>query len=150
MSDRLYETTREPLSVNDVVGRLMKPAIGAVSTFVGVVRGETEGRQTLHLEYEAYPEMATTELRRIGEEIREQWPSIEEVAIVHRIGRLEVGETIVVIAVSASHRRELFDATRYAIDRLKEIVPIWKREVWADGSEWKSERRQSVENGAPE
>lgn len=148
MAERLFEITSEPLSVDDVVGRLTRPRSGAVATFVGLVRGVTEGRQTLYLVYEAYPEMAERELRRIGDEIRQRWTTVEEVAIVHRIGRLQVGETIVVIAVSSPHRQELFDATHYGIDRLKEIVPIWKREVWADGSEWKSERGEPLEDEA--
>jgi molybdopterin synthase catalytic subunit len=92
-----------------------------------------------YLEYEAYPEMAEAELRRIGDEMRERWPTIREVAIVHRTGRLEIGETIVVIAVSSAHRQGVFEATHHAIERLKEIVPIWKKEVWAGGEEWKSE-----------
>jgi len=106
-----------------------------VVTFAGVVRGETGGRETQYLEYEAYPEMAEEQLRRIGEETRARWLSIRQVAIVHRVGWLEVGETVVVIALSAAHRPEVFDALRYGVDRLKEIVPIWKNEVWVDGAE---------------
>jgi len=136
---KLFEITPEPVSVDDVVSRLEDPAIGAIITFVGVVRGETDGRAVLCLEYEAYPEMAEGSLRQIADEIRARWPSIRQVAIVHRTGRLEIGETAVVIALSAAHRPEVFDAVRYAIDRLKEIVPIWKKEVWAGGAEWRSE-----------
>ena len=139
MAGRLFEITTEDISVDEVVARLADPAIGAVITFVGVVRGETEGRSVRYLEYEAYPEMAEQVLRQIGDEIRAHWETIREVAIVHRVGRLQVGETAVVIALSAAHRPEVFDAVRYAIDRLKEIVPIWKKEVWADGAEWRSE-----------
>jgi molybdopterin synthase catalytic subunit len=84
--------------------------------------------------------MAEETLRQIGDEIRERWEPIREVTIVHRVGRLEVGETAVVIGLSAAHRQDTFDALRYAIDRLKEIVPIWKKEAWADGAEWKSEQ----------
>ncbi len=133
-----FEITTEALSVDEVVARLADPANGAVAAFIGVVRGETDGREVRHLEYEAYPEMAEEQLRRIGEEIRARWPTIREVAIVHRVGRLEIGETAVVIALSAAHRPEVFDALRYGIDRLKEIVPIWKKEVWMDGDgEWR-------------
>jgi molybdopterin synthase catalytic subunit len=135
-----FEITAEEIFVDEVAARLNNPAIGAVVTFIGVVRGETDGRQTQHLEYEAYPEMAEEMLRQIGEEIRARWKTIREVAIIHRVGRLEVGEIAVVIALSAAHRPEVFDALRYGIDRLKEIVPIWKKEVWADGAEWRSER----------
>lgn len=139
----LFEITSEPLSIDDVVARLEDPANGAVGTFVGVVRGETDGRKTQYLEYEAYPDMAQKQLGQIGDEIRERWPTIREVAIVHRVGRLEVGEAIVVIAVSSAHRREVFAATHYAIDRLKQIVPVWKKEVWTDGEKWKSEQRNT-------
>lgn len=138
-----FEITSAPLCVDDVVARLVHPSVGGVTTFVGVVRGETGGRETQYLVYEAYPEMAEEQLREIGEEIRGRWSTIREVAIVHRIGRLEIGETIVVIAVSSPHRQETFEATHYAIDRLKEIVPIWKKEVWADGEAWKSEQRKA-------
>ncbi|MFP3896043.1 MAG: molybdenum cofactor biosynthesis protein MoaE [Anaerolineales bacterium] len=140
MGKRLFQITSQEISVDDVLSRLADPAIGGLATFVGVARGETDGREVQYLEYEAYPEMAEAELRRIGEEIRERWPTTREVAIVHRTGRLEIGEIIVVIAVSAAHRQGVFDAAHYAIERLKEIVPIWKKEVWAGGEEWKSEQ----------
>jgi len=136
---KLFEVTRQTISTDDVITRLADPAIGAVATFVGVVRGETKGREVRYLEYEAYPEMAEQTLRQLGGEVRTRWPTVRQVAIVHRVGRLEIGETAVVIALSAAHRQEVFDALRYAIDRLKEIVPIWKKEVWADGAEWRSE-----------
>lgn len=136
----LLEIVHDPISVDDVVRRLADPAIGAVTTFVGVVRGITGERETLYLEYEAYPEMALKTLSQVAGEVQARWPEVRQVAIVHRVGRLEVGETAIVIALSAAHRRQTFDALHYAIDRIKEIVPIWKREVWADGSEWKSEQ----------
>jgi len=136
---KLFEITTEKLCIDEVVGRLADPAIGAVIAFVGVVRGHTDGRQVRYLEYEAYPEMAEEALRQIGDEICTRWKTVRGVAIVHRVGRLQVGETSVVIAVSAAHRPEVFDAVHYAIDRLKEIVPIWKKEVWTDGAEWRSE-----------
>lgn len=137
---KLYEVTTCDLSVDEVVARVADPNVGGVSVFVGVVRDNTDGRQVVHLEYEAYREMAEETLRQIGQEIQTRWQSIRQVAIVHRVGRLNVGETSVVIALSAGHRPELFDALHYAIDRLKEIVPIWKKEVWADGAEWRSEQ----------
>jgi molybdopterin synthase catalytic subunit len=136
---KLFEITEEALSVDEVVGRLADPRVGAVITFVGVVRCETDGRDVLYLQYEAYPEMAEETLRQIGDEICERWSTIRRVAIVHRVGRLEIGELSVVIALSAAHRPEIFDAVHYAIDRLKEIAPIWKKEVWAGGAEWRSE-----------
>ncbi len=140
MEKGLFQVTSQEISVDEVLSHLADPAVGALSTFVGVARGETDGREVHHLEYEVYPQMAEAELRRIGEEMHERWPAIRQVAIVHRIGRLEIGETIVVIAVSAAHRGGVFDATHYAIERLKEIVPIWKKEIWAGGEEWKSEQ----------
>lgn len=136
---KLFEVTTETLSVDEVVSRLGDPAIGAVIAFVGIVRGATDGREVLYLEYEAYSEMTEEMLRQIGDEIRERWETIRQVAIVHRLGPLAIGEISVVIALSAAHRPEVFDAVHYAIDRLKEIVPIWKKEVWTDGAEWKGE-----------
>jgi molybdopterin synthase catalytic subunit len=140
MAEKRFEIRIEELSIDKVVARLADPANGAIATFVGVVRCETDGRKVRYLEYEAYPEMAEEQLQRIGDEIRARWQTIREVAIVHRVGRLQVGETVVVIALSAAHRPEVFDALRYAIDRLKEIVPLWKKEVWANGEEWRSEQ----------
>ncbi len=128
------------ISVDTVVSQLTEPAVGAVVTFVGVVRGSTQGRKVLHLEYEAYPAMAEKVLQQIAGEVRQRWPDVHEVAIVHRVGHLEVGETVIVIAISAAHRAQMFDALHYAIDRIKEIAPIWKKEVWADGAEWRSEQ----------
>jgi len=136
---KLFEIVQDPISVDEVVSRLVNPAIGAVVTFVGTVRGETDGRRVLYLEYEAYPEMAEHVLAQVGDEVRARWAEVQQVAIVHRVGRLQVGEAAVVIALSAAHRRQTFDALHYAIDRIKEIVPVWKKEVWADGAEWKSD-----------
>jgi molybdopterin synthase catalytic subunit len=138
-SVKLFEVVTEALRVDEVVGRVADPAVGAVIAFVGTVRGMTDGRKVRYLEYEAYPEMAEETLRQIGDEIRERWKTIRKVAIVHRLGRLRIGDISVVIALSSAHRPEVFDAVRYAIDRLKEIVPIWKKEVWSDGAKWRSE-----------
>lgn len=132
----VYELTWEPLSIDALIRRVGLPACGAVATFVGIVRDHTGDRQVDHLEYEAYPGMAEAVMAQIGAEIRERWPSIRAIGIQHRLGRLEIGEASVVVAISASHRPEVFDACRYAIERLKAIVPIWKKEVWADGEEW--------------
>ena len=136
----LIEIVEQTISVDEVVARVANPANGAVVTFIGVVRGVTEGRETLYLEYEAYPEMAEKVLQQIADEIRARWTDIRAAAIVHRVGRLEIGETAVVIALAASHRAQTFDALRYAIDRIKDIAPIWKKEFWADGAEWRSEQ----------
>ena len=110
-------------------------ADGAVCTFLGVARRWTRGREVVHLEYEAYPEMATRTMRTIVHEMRVKW-GVTRVAIVHRTGVLAIGEASVGIAVSSPHRGEAFAACQYAIDRLKQIVPIWKKEVWSDGEQW--------------
>jgi molybdopterin synthase catalytic subunit len=116
--------------------QVRRPGCGAVVTFLGTVRDLTGGRETLALDYEAYPGMAEKMLAGIEAEVRARWP-IGEIALVHRLGHLDVGEVSVGVAVSCPHRAEAFDACRYAIDRLKEVVPIWKKENWADGStEW--------------
>lgn len=135
----LFEVTTGELSVDEVVARVVSPSIGAVASFVGVARDHTDGRQVRYLEYEHYPGMAEEMLRQVGDEIQARWTTVERVAIVHRVGRLEPGQISTVIALCAAHREEVFDALRYAIDRLKEIVPIWKKEIWADGAEWKGE-----------
>lgn len=139
-ASKRFEVTLAALSVDEVVARLDDPGNGAVVAFVGVVRDNTDGRSVHYLEYEAYPEMAEDTLRQIGAEVQARWTSIRDVAIVHRVGCLSIGENSVVIALTAAHRSEMFDALHYAIDRLKEIVPIWKKEVWAEGAEWRSEQ----------
>jgi len=136
----LIEMTELPISADEVAARLADPAIGAIVTFVGVVRGLTGERETLHLEYEAYPGMAERVLQQIADEVCARWPGIRQVSIVHRVGQLQVGDTAIVIALSASHRAQTFDALHYAIDRVKEIAPIWKKEIWSDGAEWRSEQ----------
>ena len=110
-------------------------ADGALIVFRGVARRHSRGRDVVHLEYEAYPEMAEKVMAQIADEIKSRWP-VSGVAIVHRTGVLEIGQTSVVIALSAPHRGEAFEAAQYAIERLKQIVPIWKKEVWSDGSQW--------------
>ena len=108
---------------------------GAIVTFSGVVRNHSGDVATDYLVYEAYPEMAERKMAEIGEEVKQRWP-IGDMAIVHRVGRVEVGEISVVIAVASPHRAEAFEACSYAIDRLKESVPIWKKEVGSDGHCW--------------
>ncbi len=131
----MFAITDQPLSLEPLVNAVRRSSSGAIATFLGVVREQTRGRQIHHLEYEAYPEMAIPKMREIADEIRRKW-AVDEIAIVHRIGRLQIGEASVAIAVSAPHRREALAACAYAIDRLKEIVPIWKKEIWKDGEEW--------------
>jgi molybdopterin synthase catalytic subunit len=127
------------LDEQSVVSNLSREGAGAVVTFVGRVRGESRGRTVEKLEYEAYQEMAELVLARIAREIREQF-DIVDIAIHHRVGTLAVGEISVVIAVSAAHRPAAFDACRHAIDTLKRIAPIWKKEYAADGATWVDDR----------
>lgn len=133
---RLFEVTDRPLSLDDVAGRVAGPDRGGITLFAGTVRGITGDVATDCLEYEAYAEMAEATLAQIGAEVRERWPGISQVSIVHRVGRLEIGDLAVVIAVAAAHRQETFAACQYAIDRVKQIAPIWKREIGPDGSSW--------------
>lgn len=130
----MLKITDVPISPELVIGEVKKDAYGAVVSFVGVVRGYQEGKRILYLEYDAYEEMAVGKLEQIANEVQSRWEV--DLAICHRIGRLGVGETIVVIAVGAPHRKEAFEACQYTIDRLKEIVPIWKKEVWEGGEGW--------------
>jgi molybdopterin converting factor subunit 1 len=142
-----FQITDQPLSLDDVARRVTRPDCGAIVTFAGVVRGATvtgEGvRGTDFLNYEAYGEMAERMLARIGAEIQERWPKVLDVSILHRTGRLEIGEASVVIAVATPHRGDgCFDACSYAIERLKAIAPIWKEENWSDGAVWVEGPRQ--------
>jgi len=133
LKPKLFEITTESISADEVQARVAARRVGAITSFTGVVRERTGEREVEFLEYEAYAEMAEAMLAQIGDEIRARWPQIEAVSIVHRTGRLAVGEVSVVIAVAAAHRADTFDACRYAIDRLKVIVPIWKKEIGPDG-----------------
>lgn len=130
-----FELTTEPIDVGAVARRVVLPECGATVTLDGYAREWTRGRRTLHLVYEAYAPMAKRELERLGREAHERF-EIAHIGIVHRTGRLEIGETSVVIAVSAPHRRAAFEACEWAIRELKRTVPIWKKEVFADGEVW--------------
>jgi molybdopterin converting factor subunit 1 len=130
-----FRLVREPIRPREIVESLKAPGDGAVVVFDGFVRNNFKGRRTLYLEYEAYEAMAYAKMREIGAEIRAKFP-IHCVAIVHRLGRLEIGETSVLIAVSSPHRAAAFDACRYAIDTLKRVVPIWKKEYFVGGAVW--------------
>lgn len=131
----LFEVTPDPLDAQRLVEHVRRDESGAVALFYGVVRNHNMGRRVLYLEYDAFPEMATKVMRQIGEEIKTRFP-IDDVAVQHRIGRLEIGETSLLVAVSSAHRPEAFEACRALVDRLKEVVPIWKKEVWEGGEEW--------------
>ena len=132
----MYRVTTEPLSADALASDVTVPEAGAVSVFLGVVRDNTAGRPVVALEYEANVPMAEAKLKEIGEAVHQRWPGVKRVAMLHRIGRLAIGEASVAIAVSAAHRREAILACHYAIDRLKETVPIWKREIFEDGAVW--------------
>jgi molybdopterin synthase catalytic subunit len=132
----VYRVTTEPLSADALASDVIVPEAGAVSVFLGVVRDSTAGRPVVALEYEANVPMAEAKLKEIGEAVHQRWPGVKQVAMLHRIGRLAIGEASVAIAVSAAHRREAILACHYAIDRLKETVPIWKREIFEDGAVW--------------
>jgi len=125
--------TRETLDLSSLLGAQDRD--GAVCLFVGVVRDHNAGRRVRYLEYEAYEEMALAQLAEIEDEVRRRWP-VSEVRLEHRLGRLEIGEASVAVAVSSPHRAEAFAACRHAIDSLKQRVPIWKKEFYADGSAW--------------
>jgi molybdopterin synthase catalytic subunit len=128
-----------PLDVEATTARVTGPGMGGVVTFVGAVRDEARGRAIRHLEYESYPEMAEREMQKISDAAAERWPGVK-VAIAHRAGHLEVGDLAVVIAAAAPHRAEAFEACRFAIDTLKQTVPIWKKEVATDGEYWVDDR----------
>jgi molybdopterin synthase catalytic subunit len=130
----MIEITAEPIDHAAVTERVRSPLAGAVCTFLGTVREITGDRRTVALTYEAYPEMAKKKMAELEEEARRRWPVIE-LALVHRVGHLDLGEVSVVVAVSCPHRQESFEACRWLIDTLKEVVPIWKKEIWADGKE---------------
>jgi len=127
--------THHPISAAELAARLCAPEDGAVVTFEGIVRNHSRGRATLHLEYEAYEPMAIRKMEDIAGEAKQQF-AIDGVAIVHRLGRLEIGECSVAIAVTAAHRKDAFRACQFAIDRLKQVVPIWKKEFFVDGAVW--------------
>ena len=126
---------RDPIDADVLVRHVRTASDGAVVTFDGCVRNQSHGRSTLYLDYEAYESMALAKIREIAGELRSKF-AVDRVAIVHRLGRLEIGETSVFIAVSAPHRAAAFDACRFAIDTLKRTVPIWKKEYFADGAIW--------------
>jgi molybdopterin synthase catalytic subunit len=134
-NEPMYCITPDPLSVETVARKVIRPNHGAVLTFAGTTRQMTGDKRTILLEYEAYVPMALKTMEQIGNEIGKRWPGTV-CAISHRIGRVDIAEISVVIAVSSPHREECYEASRYAIERLKQIVPVWKKEYWADGTEW--------------
>jgi len=132
----MIRVTTEALSADALADAVTVPEAGGVVVFLGVVRNNNAGRRVVALEYEAHVPMAEAKMKEIGEAVYRRWPDVKQVAMAHRIGRLGIGEASVVIAVSAAHRQQAFEACHFAIDRLKETVPIWKREIFEDGAVW--------------
>lgn len=140
----IFHIVEDPLNLDDLLRQITMPSTGAAAIFTGMVRGVTTRtgsgygeHETLYLEYESYQPMAEAKMAQVADEIRARWPTIEGIAIVQRIGRLEAGTPTVLIACTASHRDTgVFEAARYGIDRLKEIVPVWKKEIQPDGEAW--------------
>lgn len=136
----IYAVSEESIDLDDLLERITLPASGAAAIFTGMVRGVTtrdDPHQTVYLEYEAYRPMAEAKMRQVADEIRERWPTVQGIAIIQRVGRLYPRTPTVLIACTAAHRDTgVFDAARYGIDRLKEIVPVWKKEVGPNGEEW--------------
>ncbi len=131
----MFAITEEPISLESVAAQVADNGAGAIATFAGITRDTNRGRKVLRLEYEAYPDMAVSEFRKIADEAAGRW-DLKKVAIVHRIGEVALGETSVAIAVSAAHRAEAIAACGFAIDKLKEVAPIWKKEHFEGGEVW--------------
>ena len=131
----LFEVTADPLDPQRLIKHVRRDESGAVAVFLGVVRDNSRGRRVLYLEYDAYPEMATRVMRQIAEEAMARWP-VTGIGMQHRTGRLEIGETSLLIAVSSPHRKAAFEACHHLVDRFKEAVPVWKKEVWEGGEVW--------------
>ncbi|OXM84242.1 molybdenum cofactor biosynthesis protein [Paenibacillus rigui] len=146
---QLVEITRDPISIEAVNHKVLHPDHGATLTFIGTTREWTHGKRTTLLEYEAYEPMAIKTMEQICKDIDSRWQGTL-CAITHRLGKVDIGQASVVIAVSAPHRDAAYEASRYAIERLKQVVPIWKKEFWEDGSEWKGHQQGPWNPLAPE
>lgn len=145
------EVTGKPIDTQQIINKVIQREAGAITTFIGTVREWTKGKKTLYLVYEAYEAMAVKKLEQIVHEVEEKWPG-SVMAITHRVGKLEITDIAVVIAVSTPHRRDAYEANSYAIERIKEIVPIWKKEHWENGEEWVGNQLETVKypTGKPE
>ncbi|MGG0464266.1 molybdenum cofactor biosynthesis protein MoaE [Priestia aryabhattai] len=144
MNQHLFEVVNQPIAVDEIIKKVSGRDAGAITTFIGTVREFTKGKKTLSLEYQAYVPMAVKMLSQIGDEIQEKWPDALT-AITHRIGKLDITEVAVVIAVSSPHRKTAYEANEYAIERIKQIVPIWKKEFWEDGTKWIGDQLETKE-----
>lgn len=146
-----FEISNVPINIQQVIDKVVQREAGAITTFIGTVRELTKGKRTLFLVYEAYEAMAVKKLEQIGREIGERWNGAK-IAITHRVGRLNITDVAVVIAMSTPHRADSYEANRYAIERIKQIVPIWKKEHWENGEEWIGNQLETVRYpaGGPE
>jgi molybdopterin synthase catalytic subunit len=133
--NELYQITRDVIDTQTVCRQMLRGEDGAICIFEGVVRNNSKGKKTLHLVYEAYETMALKKLEEIGMFVRQAW-KIDSIAMIHRLGHLDIGDTSVAVIVTSAHRRAAFDACHYAIDKLKKVVPIWKKEFFEDGEIW--------------
>jgi len=131
----LCKITQSPINMQELADFVADPAAGAMATFVGMTRNTNEGRQVTRLEYECYPGMAEKEMEKIAAEVLRRWP-IKKISMVHRLGRVDIGEASVAITLSSGHRHAAFEACHYAINQLKETVPIWKKELYEGGELW--------------
>ncbi|ALC80900.1 MULTISPECIES: molybdenum cofactor biosynthesis protein MoaE [Bacillus] len=145
-----FEITESEIDVQSVIKKVESNKAGAITTFIGTVREWTNGKKTVYLKYEAYKPMAVKMLQQISDEISERWP-LTKTAISHRVGSLRISEAAVVIAVSSPHRKDAYEANEYAIERIKQIVPIWKKEHWEDGTSWIGNQQETISypSGAP-
>lgn len=143
MDDTRFEITEEPIQIEDVLNKVKRREAGANALFVGTVREWTRGKRTIYLKYEAYAPMAIKMFKAINNEILEKWPHAK-VAITHRVGHLDITDAAVAIAVSTPHRKEAYEANEYAMERIKQIVPIWKKEHWETGETWMGDQLENV------
>ena len=137
----MIEITGQPIDIEAVRKSVTTDGAGGIDIFIGTTRNHSRGKKVMYLEYEAYEPMAVGILQKISEDARKNWP-LERISVVHRVGRVEIGEASVVIAVSAVHRKEAFEACRWIIDTLKKDAPIWKKEHFDDGESWVEQPRQ--------
>lgn len=135
-SPGLFRLSHEVMDPQQLVGLVRRDEAGAIALFYGIVRNHSEGRDVERLEYEAHESMAVRKMREVAEETKRRFPEISEIGVWHRVGTLEIGETSLLVAVSSPHRAQAFEACHWAVDRVKEVVPVWKKEHWAGGGAW--------------
>ena len=139
----MIKITSEPLNPEEITAQVRRDSNGAVITFLGTTRDFSEGRNVEYLEYEAYQPMAENMLQQIADELREKW-DIADFAVAHRVGRVDIGEISLVVALSSPHRQQAFEAGQYVVDRIKQLVPIWKKEAFEGGEVWVGSEEESA------